>query len=102
MGLAYRLGLLAAVVVLVVAGVALVADWPVGLGDYSVEVCREVLEDGARIVCEERRFSVLRGSPVSGVLGVALLFLALALIVVLVREYFVRSFEYLAKRIRGL
>lgn len=103
MGLAYRLGLLASVVLLASLGVILISDWPVGLGDYSVQVCREVRDSplGPRIVCEERRFSVLRGSPVSGALGLALLFLALALTVMLVREYLVRSFQYLAKKVRG-
>ncbi|MEM0382390.1 MAG: hypothetical protein QW059_05210 [Nitrososphaerota archaeon] len=103
MSLLYRLGLLAAILALVVAGVVLLSDWPVGLGEYAMEVCREVPGDalggGGRVVCEERRFSVLRGSPLSGALGAALLALALSLIVVLTREYFVRSFEYLTKRL---
>lgn len=103
MGALYRLGLAVAVIVLAVVGVLLLSDWPVGLGGYSVEVCRMVEDELGflRVVCEERRFSVLRGSPVAGVLGVALLALSFALLVLLVREYLVRSFEYLAKRLSG-
>jgi uncharacterized membrane protein len=97
-GLLYRLGLLAAIIVLVVVGVVLLADWPVGLGEYSIQVCRGIVEGGpagGRVICEERRFNLFRGSQVSGILGTAILSLALNLIVFFVREFarFLRFFH---------
>ncbi|MEM0482333.1 MAG: hypothetical protein QXM16_05555 [Nitrososphaerota archaeon] len=105
MGLLYKLSLLAAVIVLAIAGVVLLADWPVELGEYSIQICGKVAEgdvDGGLVVCEERRFNLLRGSQVSGVLGAAILSLALDLIVVLVSEYFVKRFEVLRRDWVGL
>ncbi|MEM0445546.1 MAG: hypothetical protein QXO86_03355 [Nitrososphaerota archaeon] len=102
MGALYRLGLAAAAIVLAVAGVLLLSDWPVELGGYSVEICREAVGaagGSSTVVCEEREFSVLRGSPVAGILGVALLALSFTLLALMVREYLVRGFVYLAKRL---
>jgi hypothetical protein len=102
-GALYRLSLLAASLVLAAAGILLAADWPVVLGERAVTVCYEVtgLGGAPRMVCEERRFGVSRGSPLAAALGLSLVALSLALLLVMVREYLVRGLRYMARSLGG-
>ncbi len=99
MGASQRLSLLAAILLLVSVGVLLAADWPAGLGERAFTVCYEVtgLGGAPRLVCEERRLAVSRGSPLSAALGLSLIALAMALLVVMVREYLARGLRYMAR-----